>query len=89
MVLEPCSALLPPPQPPPCTKALCVPCLLFVEKLKFPRPPESQKSRLKQLIIRIIESQTHCLMYIPELFYRYYNCHQREKNNCMMTSLQP
>ena len=59
----------------------------FVEKLKFPSLPESQKERLKQLMIRTIESPTQSLMHIPELFYRYYNCHQREKANCMITRL--
>ena len=73
MVLDPCSTSLPLPPPHPRTKALCVPCLLFVENVKSPSLPESQKSRLKQLIIRPTESQTQYLMPVPELFYRYCN----------------
>ena len=39
-----------------------VPSLLFVENLKSPRLPVSQKSRVKQSMMRTIESQSQCLM---------------------------
>ena len=39
--------------------------------------PPTSKYKTEQLMIRTIESQTQCLMHIPELFYRYSNCHQR------------
>ena len=75
---EPCR-----PPSPPSTKA--PPCRLLLVY----RKAESQESRRKPLMIRKIGSQTQCLIHIPELFYRYCNCHQREKANCMMTRLQP
>ena len=51
-------------------------------------PTGPPKYKTEQLMIRKIESQTQCLMHIPELFYRYYNCNQRRKQaHCMMTRL--
>ena len=44
-----------------------------------PAGPLPPKYKTEQLMIRTIESQTQCLMHIPELFYRYCNCHQRGK----------
>ena len=39
----------------------------------------SPQYKMDQLMIRTVESQTQQLMPAPELFYRYFNCHQREK----------
>ena len=45
-----------PVRPSQLRKPFCVPCLLLVEKLQSPRHPLSHK-RLKQLMVRAIESQ--------------------------------
>lgn len=47
------------------------------EKLNLLGLPGSQKSRLEQQVIKTVKSQ--CLMHIPELYYRYCDCHQKEK----------
>ena len=53
------------------------PLPVFCRKAEVSQASQSQNSRLEQLMIRTIESQAQCLMHIPVLFYRYYNCHQR------------
>ena len=64
-----------------------VPCLLFVEKLKSPRPLWVTKKQAQVVNDKAIKSQIQYLMHILELFYRYYYCHQKEKPNCMIARL--
>ena len=53
-----------------------------------PTAPASRiKYKTKQLMVGTVESQTQCLMCIPELFYKYCNCHQREKTKYLMSKL--
>ena len=54
----------------------------------LPSLPDSQRSRLQQ-VIRTTELQSRCPMHIAKLAYKYRNRHQREKADCMMSSLQP
>ena len=47
------------------------------------------KYKTKQIMVRTAASQTQGLMHIPELFYKYYNCPQRDKTKYLMSKLQP
>lgn len=63
------------------------PCLLFVEKLKSPRPLYVTKKQAQVVHDKAIKSQIQYLMHILEFFYRYCYCHYKEKANCMIARL--